>query len=355
MPDSDLKHPGQPIDPEGDSPIPPESPGGENAGGGVLRSLRTMLGWKPVSLRSNLQDVLEGSAGKTDFSPRESVMLQNILGLHERRVQDVMVPRADIIAVQQDLALGQLMKVFANAGHSRLVVYDDTLDDAVGMVHIRDLVAFMTKSAETGASGGGTLPAALNLAAVDLTMPLSAAKLIREILFAPPSMPVSDLMARMQASRIHLALVVDEYGGADGVVSIEDIVEEIVGEIADEHDEDVNPQVVRQSDGSFLADGRASLEDVTRIIGAEFDVGEIANEVDTLGGYIATRIGRVPLRGELVPGPGRFEIEVLDADPRRVKKLKVYLAMERSNGRGPPSARMSASSVKSGSTEISES
>ncbi len=162
-------------------------------------------------------------------------------------------------------------------------------------------------------------------------MPLSATKIIREILYAPPSMPVLDLLAKMQTTRIHLALVVDEYGGADGVVSIEDIVEQIVGEIADEHDEDIAPGVVRQSDGSFLADARASLEDVTAIVG-EFDVGDVAKEVDTLAGYVATRIGRVPVRGELVPGPGPFELEILDADPRRVKKLRIYRSLDRQNG-----------------------
>ena len=160
-------------------------------------------------------------------------------------------------------------------------------------------------------------------------MPLSATKIIREMLFVPPSMPALDLLAKMQATRIHLALVVDEYGGTDGVVSIEDIVEQIVGDIADEHDEDTPPGVVRQPDGSFLADARASLEDVAAIVGAEFDVGEVAKEVDTLAGYVATRIGRVPVRGELVPGPGPFEIEMLDADPRRVKKLKIYRSLDR--------------------------
>jgi CBS domain containing-hemolysin-like protein len=194
------------------------------------------------------------------------------------------------------------------------------------------------------------LPAGLDLKAVDLSMPLSAAKIIREILYAPPSMPVLDLLAKMQTTRIHLALVVDEYGGADGVVSIEDIVEQIVGDIADEHDEDTPPGVVRQSDGSFLADARASLEDVTTIIGAEFDVGDVTQEVDTLAGYVATRIGRVPVRGELVPGPGPFELEILDADPRRVKKLRIYRGLDRQNGgrhvtrRPPPPAPPSASS-----------
>src|SRR4051794_5892266 len=169
----------------------------------------------------------------------------------------------------------------------------------------------------------------LDLTAIDLSMPLSAARLMRDLLFAPPSMPVLDLLARMQATRIHLALVVDEYGGTDGVVSMEDVVEQIVGEIADEHDEDFVPGVVRQADGSFLANARASLEHATAIIGPEFDVGEIAQEVDTLAGYIATRIGRLPVRGEVVPGPGKFEIEVLDADPRRVKRLKIYQSLDR--------------------------
>jgi CBS domain containing-hemolysin-like protein len=256
------------------------------------------------------------------------------------------VPRADIIAVQRDITLGELMKVFESAGHSRLVVYDDTLDDAVGMVHIRDLVAFMTVRAAASAKANTRrkkpFPAGLDLKAVDLSMSLLAAQIIREILYAPPSMPVLDLLAKMQTTRIHLALVVDEYGGADGVVSIEDIVEQIVGEIADEHDEDTPPGVVRQADGSFLADGRAGLEDVTSIVGAEFDVGEVAQEVDTLAGYVATRIGRVPVRGELVPGPGPFELEIVDADPRRVKKLRIYRSLDRQNGQSREARRQAA-------------
>jgi CBS domain containing-hemolysin-like protein len=218
------------------------------------------------------------------------------------------------------------------------VVYDDTLDDAMGMVHIRDLVAFMTERAAASAKANTRrkkpFPAGLDLKAVDLSMALSATKIIREILFAPPSMPVLDLLAKMQTTRIHLALVVDEYGGADGVVSIEDIVEQIVGEIADEHDEDIPPDVVRQPDGSFLADARTSLDDLTAIMGAEFDTGEVAKEVDTLAGYVASRIGRVPVRGELVPGPGPFELEIVDADPRRVKKLRIYRSLDRQNGGG---------------------
>jgi CBS domain containing-hemolysin-like protein len=300
------------------------------------RALRALFGWKPSSIRADLKDVLEDSAGETGFSPTERVMLKNILALRERRVADVMIPRADIIAVQRDIVLGELMKVFESAGHSRLVVYDETLDDAVGMVHIRDLLAFMTMraaaSAKSNARRKKPFPAGLDLKSVDLSMPLSATKIIREILYGPPSMPVLDLLAKMQTTRIHLALVVDEYGGADGVISIEDIVEQIVGEIADEHDEEAPARVVRQSDGSFLADARANLEDVTSVIGPEFDVGDVAQEVDTLAGYVATRIGRVPVRGELIPGPGPFELEILDADPRRLKRLRVYRSQDRQNG-----------------------
>jgi CBS domain containing-hemolysin-like protein len=255
-------------------------------------------------------------------------MLKNILGLRERRIADIMVPRADIVAVQEDIALGELIKVFETAAHSRLVVFKDTLDDPTGMVHIRDLVAFMaaraTVDAEANTRRKRPLPSGLDLRALDLSQQLSGAKILRPILFVPPSMPAIDLLAKMQATRIHLALVIDEYGGTDGLVSIEDLVELIVGDIEDEHDERDEHPVLRQADGSYLADARASFEEVVALIGVEFDVGEASEEVKSLGGYLATRIGRVPVRGELVPGPGPFEIEVLDADPRRVKRVRIY-------------------------------
>src|SRR5215468_1004997 len=329
MSNPDQRPTSEAAEPEAAPSVEPAPDIGDNWLG---RTLRTVFGIKAGSIRANLRTMLEKGAGAAGFSPKESAMLRSILSLRERRVADVMVPRADIIAVQKNIALGDLLKVFASQAHSRLVVYDDALDDAIGMVHIRDLIALMTaRAAEAAAQAGEQqpLPTGLDLKAIDLSMSLSSAKLVREILFAPPSMPVLDLLAKMQATRIHLALVVDEYGGTDGVVSMEDIVEQIVGEIADEHDEDFVPGVVRQADGSFLANARASLEDATAIIGPEFDVGEIAQEVDTLAGYIATRIGRLPVRGEVVPGPGRFEIEVLDADPRRVKRLKIYQSPDR--------------------------
>ncbi len=316
-------------------PVPVPQPGeAAREDGFFSRILRTLFGWRAGSIRADLEVVLEaGAPGETGFSPEESTMLKNILGLRERRVADVMVPRADIIAVQQDMPLGELLKLFKDAGHSRLVAYNDTLDDPVGMVHIRDLIAFMTARAavseQANARRKKPFPAGLDLKAIDLSMPLSTAKIIRTILFVPPSMPAIDLLAKMQATRIHLALVVDEYGGTDGIISMEDIVEEIVGNIDDEHDDDESPKVVPQPNGAFLADARASLEDVTSIVGPGFDVGEVANDVDTLGGYLVTKVGRVPVRGEIVPGPGLFEIEVLDADPRRVKKVKIHLGKDR--------------------------
>lgn len=314
-------------------PVPVASRNG-NGDNWLVRAFRALFGWKPGSMRADLKDVLdEMPPSESGFSPEESRMLKNILGLRERRVGDVMVPRADIVAVQQDIQIGELVRVFEGAAHSRLVVYNDTLDDPIGMVHIRDLIAFMTARAavapEKNAKRKKPLPAGLDFKAIDLAMPLSAAKIVREILFVPPSARVMDLLARMQATRIHLALVVDEYGGSDGLVSMEDIVEQIVGEIADEHDEDVAAAVVRQPDGSYIGDARAKLEDVVAIIGQEFDVGDASEEVDTLGGYLVTRAGRLPLRGELIPGPGLFEFEVLDADPRRVKRIRITRLKER--------------------------
>jgi CBS domain containing-hemolysin-like protein len=333
----------------------PVQPARANGEGWFARVLRALFGWKAGSIRSDLKDVLDlMPPGESGFSPEESRMLKNILGLRERRVGDVMIPRADIIDVQHDITLGELVRVFERAAHSRLVVYDDTLDDPVGMVHIRDLIAFMTARAavdpEKNAKRKKPYAAGLDLKAIDLSMPLSATKIVREILFVPPSMRVIDLLARMQATRIHLALVIDEHGGTDGLISIEDIVEQIVGEIADEHDEDELPGVVRQPDDSFIADARAPLEDVVAIVGPDFDVGDAAEEVDTLGGYLVTRAGRLPVRGEIVPGPGPFEFEVLDADPRRVKRIRIARLKQRGERARGERKRAEPDAVLAGTT-----
>ncbi len=268
---ADSEHRGLPMV----MPQPSEQPEGW-----LMRVMRILFGWKAASTRADLELVLTTEQPQSGFSPEEAAMLKNILGLRETRIERIMVPRADIVAVQQDIALGDLVKVFEVAGHSRLVVYNDTLDDPTGMVHIRDLIAFMAARAALDPAGAGQREqahsAGLNFANIDLSLPLVAAKIVREILYAPPSMPALDLLAKMQATRIHLALVIDEYGGSDGLVSIEDLVELIVGDIGDEHDEDEGPAVTRQNDGSFLANGRASLDDVRAAIGEKFDVGEVA-------------------------------------------------------------------------------
>jgi len=294
----------------------------------LLRALRTLFGWKSGSARADIQVVLDATApDETSFTTIERTMLRNILALHDRRIADVMVPRADIIAVKRDISLGELMNLFENAGHSRFVVYNDTLDDPEGMVHIRDLLGFMVAKAkvdpDVNAKRKKPFPAGLDLKTVNLGTALAEANIMRKLLYVPPSMPAIDLLAQMQATRIHLALVVDEYGGTDGLVSIEDIVEQIVGEIDDEHDSDEPPTVIRQGDNSFLADGRAGLDDVKAVVGDDFDAGEAAQDVDTLGGYLVSQVGRFPVRGEIIPGPGDFEIEVLDADPRRVKRVRI--------------------------------
>jgi CBS domain containing-hemolysin-like protein len=333
MPDSDPTH----DNPRNTRNLPAVVPQGEVmrpiADNWLLRAIRTLFGWKPGSVRDDLQVVLDTSTpDEVGFSAVERTMLRNILSLHERRIADVMIHRADIVAVKRDIPLGELMSLFESAAHSRLVVYNETLDDPEGIVHIRDLLAFMTARAATSKPKTRSKkppPAGLDLRAVDLSLPLSEANIIRKLLFVPPSMRAIDLLAQMQASRIHLALVVDEYGGTDGLVSIEDIVEQIVGEIDDEHDSDEPPAVVRQADNSFIADARASLDDVRSVIGEEFVTGEAGEEVATLGGFLVSHVGRLPVRGEVISGPGNFEIEVLDADPRRVKRLRIAPRKER--------------------------
>ncbi len=318
-------------------PAGPQAPGGENQppeletpkkADRLLDRLKSLVGLRSGSLRSDLAEVLaEDTAVKAEFSPAERTMLQNILALEKRRIGDLMVPRADIVAVQKDIPIGQLLRLFASAAHSRLVVYDDTLDDPTGMVHIRDLVGYLTSRAvvgsDTAAKRNKLLTADLDPRSVNLSEALSVTQIIRPILFVPPSMPAIDLLVKMQATRIHLALVIDEYGGTDGLVSIEDIVEQIVGEIEDEHDGETMTMIVAQNDGSFVADARASLDEAAEKIAPAFAAGEELDDVDTLGGLLVTLAGRVPVRGEIIAGPGEFEIEVLDADPRRAKRLRI--------------------------------
>jgi CBS domain containing-hemolysin-like protein len=314
----------------------------------LARAIRTLLGWRSGSLRADLETVLETSPpDEIGFTTAERAMLRNVLDLRERRIADVMVQRADIIAVREDISLGDLMKQFESAALSRLVVYRETLDDPEGMVHIRDLLAYITSRSQVDPEANTRrkrpLPANLDLRSIDLSMPLAHAGIVRKLLYVPPSMPAIDLLAQMQATRVHLALVVDEYGGTDGLVSIEDLVEQIVGRIDDEHDDDTPPSIVKQPDNSFIADARAPIEDVIAVIGPTFDPGEAASTVDTIGGYLVAQVGRLPARGEVISGPDPFEIEVLDGDPRRLKLLRISVRKELPVPRGRGQRRRTAS------------
>ena len=293
--------------------------------------LRNLFFRNQVSVRDDIEGALDEAANEADFTPQERTILKNVLGLHDVRVADVMVPRADIVATSIEAPLYALLQIFRSAGHSRLPVYGDTLDDPRGMVHIRDFVDLLTIDAlesittpEPHSQSRGH-----RLAPIDMARPLSSTQFLRPLLFAPPSMPALDLLVKMQASRTHMALVIDEYGGTDGLVSIEDVVEAIVGDIEDEHDIVEPSEILRASDGSYIAEARASLELVAKTLGADFSRLTENEDIDTIGGLITARAGRVPGRGEIVSGIGAFEYEILDADPRRIKRVKIHHASEK--------------------------
>jgi CBS domain containing-hemolysin-like protein len=288
----------------------------------LFERLRSLLGLHAPSVRDDIEEALEDNDAGADFSPKERVILKNVLALHDIRVADVMSPRADVVALPLDATVAEALALFRTAGHSRLPVYHETLDDPRGMIHIRDFLDFLAAdpafgliAAERPADGAK---------AFDMATPLAKTPLIRPVLFAPPSMPALDLLAKMQASRIHIALVIDEYGGTDGLVSMEDIVETIVGNIEDEHDTAENAQIALGPDGKYTAEARAPLDEVAKTIGLELEDMEEAEDVDTIGGLVTSLAGRLPVRGEIVAGPQGFEFEVLDADPRRLKRIKIH-------------------------------
>ncbi|ESR25876.1 hemolysin family protein [Lutibaculum baratangense] len=282
------------------------------------------------SLRDDLEDVLDADARQlaSVLSPKERSMLRNVLSLRDLRVEDVMVPRADIDAVEADAPIGELLQEFREAGHSRMPVYREGLDDPAGMVHVKDVMGYVMNQALVTDADVASQPqlkaGGIHFEKVDFTTPLNRTGLIRQVLYVPPSMPAGDLLVKMQATRAHMAIVVDEYGGTDGLVTIEDLVEEIVGDIEDEHDEESAPMIEPTGDGGFIADARAPIEEVSALFGDELELGDLVEEVDTLAGLVFNRAGHVPVRGELVPFEGGFEFEILDADPRRIKRVRIH-------------------------------
>lgn len=284
----------------------------EDSRSGLWTGLRNMLfgGEKEASLREQIEDVIDeaeeegeerrGSNIVGDLSPIERKMLRNLLHFGEQTVDDVAVPRGEIIAISESASFDELIALFADAGHSRLPVYRETLDEVVGMIHVKDVFAV--------------------LAAKKPPPPLI--DLIRQPLYVPQSMDVLDLLADMRAQRTHLAIVIDEYSGTEGLVTIEDLVEEIVGEIEDEHDDEPTALFVPGEGGCWEADARAELDDIGEAIDPR--LGEIDEDVDTLGGLAAVLAGHVPEVGEILHHPSGWRIEVTEADERRVHHLRLH-------------------------------
>jgi CBS domain containing-hemolysin-like protein len=281
---------------------------------GWLKSLTRRNGEPGV--REALEEMLEiREEDETPIDPQERLLIGNILKLHTLTAADVMVQRVDIVALEVETPFDEVVRLVAEQGHSRIPVYRETLDDVIGIVHIKDVFPYLADR-----------------------RPVKLAALVRKVLFVAPSMQVLDLLLQMRLSRTHMAMVVDEFGGIDGLVTIEDLIEEIVGEIEDEHDLADRPTLIERADGSAIADARASIEDVESRYGVAL-LPEDEEEVDTLGGLVFTLAGRVPARGETIHHPSGIEFEVLDADPRRVKRLRVRgLPAAIGSGKGAGSA-----------------
>jgi len=275
----------------------------------ILRKISNFLRGEETAtaqMRESIEEAIEEVERHAELSEPEQKMLTNLLKFGALRVSDVMIPRADIVAVPHDISPSAFVALFKDVQHSRLPVYQETLDDPIGLVHIKDVMSHLDPQDDGSFRWKGG----------------PVAQFKRDILFAPPSMPLLDLLLKMQTAHTHLALVIDEYGGTDGLVSIEDIIEEIVGDIADEHDEVAN-EVKRLEDGTFLADARVDLDDFRKQTGLALSPDDPEQDVDTLGGYVVSLLGRLPQRGEIVSDPAGVEFEVLEADPRRIKRLRV--------------------------------
>ncbi|MED5436695.1 MAG: CBS domain-containing protein [Pseudomonadota bacterium] len=242
-----------------------------------------------------------------NFTAEEKDMLKNVIGFGSSRVEDCMVPRADIIGVEKDSEISEVLKIFSETNHSRIPIYRDNLDDPIGMLHMKDLISIFSK---------------------DNFNELKIENFLREVLFVPPSMKSRDLLVRMQTSRIHMALVIDEYGGTDGLVTIEDLIEEIIGEIEDElFEEDLDR--IRIYENHIDTYARTSIEEINKIVGKSLITQDIDEEIHTIGGLVFVLAGRVPQRGELITHPSGFEIEITDADSRKIKTVRLRIKADK--------------------------
>jgi CBS domain containing-hemolysin-like protein len=279
---------------------PPEDEGPFHSLRNWLRQLTRARNGETTSLREELEELIEEHKEEQPIDPHERTLLTNILKLHALNAADIMVPRVDIIAIEVDTPFHDAVKQIVEQGHSRMPLFRATLDDVLGMVHIKDLLPY--------AADGRSIP---------------LAKIVRKVLFAAPSMPVLDLLLQMRLSRVHMALVVDEFGGIDGLVTIEDVIEEIVGEIEDEHDDADQPKLIERPDRSIIADARTRIAALQERVAAPLLSPEQEEGIETLGGLVGALAGRVPNRGEVFKHPSGLEFEVLDADPRRIKRVRV--------------------------------
>src|SRR3954470_17692664 len=290
---------------------PPEQPGSLSRLRTLLRLLR-----RPRGQRETIDALVATAATElgTPITPQERVLIGNVLKGHGRNAADVMVPRVDIVALDVDQPFPEVIKCMVEHGHSRVPVYRETLDDVIGFVHVKDV-----------------------LAPVADRRPVKLTRLLRKVLFVAPSVPILDLLVQMRQARTHMAMVVDEFGGIDGLATIEDVIEEIVGEIEDEHDVPDAPSLIERPDGSVIADARLPIEALEEHHGTRLRPAGDEEAVDTLGGLVFTLAGRVPKRGEIITHPDGIEFEVLDADPRRVKRLRVR-GLPAATGKGVASA-----------------
>ena len=260
---------------------------------------------KNGSLKENLETVLDtAKKDEENISKQERLMLLNVLKMDQIRSTDVMIPRADIGAVEVNDSFEKVLEVFIKESHSRVPVYEKNLDNIIGMIHIKDLVKYQNE----GNFEEGFLK-----------------KIKREVIEIPPSMPVLDLLMKMQLTRLHMGIVIDEYGGTDGLVTIEDVIEEITGEIEDEHDEQNMPMLIKTSPNSFEASARVEIEEFEKLSKINFLKDYNNEDVDTLGGLVVAIAGRVPQRGEIIKHESGLTFEINDADPRRIKSIKITL------------------------------
>ena len=263
------------------------------------------------SLRETIDEMIEEppADGPHPLSAQERVLIGNILKVHDRTAADAMVPRVDIVALDVETSFYEVVKLMVEQGHSRVPVYRETLDNVIGFVHAKDLLGPAAERRETKLS-----------------------LILRKVLFVAPSVPILDLLVQMRQARTHIAMVADEFGGIDGLVTIEDLIEEIVGEIEDEHDVADEPRLAERADGTLIADARTPIEALEEHQGVRLRPSGEQEEVDTLGGLVSSLAGRVPKRGEVIAHPSGIEFEVLDADPRKIKRLRVRRSPDAATG-----------------------